>query len=195
MLIDDFMPVWDFSEKHETLISAPAETVAKALYEVDFSESFVIRWLLRLRGMSGEAINLRNLKRSRFEILAERDDELLIGIAGQFWKPAGNLQKIDAETFKEFETPGFAKATWNFRVDETAETRKTPETPGTAGTVELLNHGETRLATETRIRCTDDASRSKFGFYWTFIQPFSGWVRNEMLAVVKKKAEGNLAAN
>ena len=134
MLIDDFMPVWEFSEKHETIIRAPAEAVSKALYTVDFSESFIVRWLLRLRGMSGEEVTLDSLKGSRFEILAERDDEMVIGLAGKFWKPTGNLQKIDAGTFKQFDEPGFAKAAWNFSLeqgDETHETRETPETPET----------------------------------------------------------------
>jgi hypothetical protein len=190
MLIDDFMPVWDFSEKHETIVRAPMASVVKALNEVDFSESFIVRWLLRLRGMSGERVTLDSLKGSRFEILAERDDEMVIGLAGQFWRPTGNLQKVDAATFMQFDQPGFAKAVWNFSIDETHETHETRETPGPSGTSGPLKRGETILGTETRIHCTDDASRSKFGFYWTFIQPFSGWIRNEMLAVVKRKAEG-----
>ena len=183
------MPAWEFSEKHETIIRAPAEAVSKALYTVDFSESFIVRWLLKLRGMSGEKVTLDSLKGSRFEILAERDGEMVIGLAGKFWKPTGNLQKIDAGTFKQFDAPGFAKAAWNFMLVEGGETRETPETPGAPGSHEILKQGETRLSTETRIHCTDDASRSKFGFYWTFVQPFSGWIRNEMLAVVKRKAE------
>lgn len=196
MLIDDFMPVWDFSEKHETVIRASVEDVSLALHTADFSESFIVRWLLRLRGMSGEKLTLDSLKGSRFEILAQRDDELVIGLAGKFWKPAGNLRKIGPGTFKQFDEPGFAKATWNFSLQEcgetpvTPETSVTPETPGTDGTREALKHEETRLTTETRIQCMDDKSRSSFGFYWMFIQPFSGWIRNEMLAVVKRKAEG-----
>lgn len=185
------MPVYDFSEKHETIVRAPADIVSNALHTVDFSESFIVRWLLRLRGMSGENVTLKSLENSRFEILAERADEMVIGLAGQFWKPTGNMQKIDAATFKEFDKPGFAKATWNFALGTpvTRETPVTPETHGAAGAYEASKHIETRLTTETRIRCTDETSRSRFGFYWTFIQPFSGWIRNEMLAIVKKRAE------
>ena len=63
----------------------------------------------------------------------------------------------------------FAKAVWNFSVDGKGN--------------------ESLLTTETRVRCLDDASRKSFGFYWTFIQPFSGLIRREMLKIVKKKAE------
>lgn len=197
MLIDDFMPVYDFSEKHETVIRASVENVSHALHTADFSESFIVRWLLRLRGMSGENVTLASLKDSKFRILAEREnEEVVIGLAGKFWTPTGEMQDVDAGNFREFERAGFAKAAWNFTIqlplqDETPETR---ETPGAAGTSGALKHLETRVATETRIKCTDETSRSRFGFYWTFIQPFSGWIRNEMLAVVKRKAE-DLATN
>jgi hypothetical protein len=193
MLIDDFMPVWDFSENHETVIRAPVEDVSRALHMADFSDSFIVRWLLRLRGMSGENVTMASLKGSKFRILAEREnEEVVIGLAGQFWKPVGNLQDVDAGNFREFDKPGFAKAAWNFALTsrETSVTPVTPETPGAAGMNGALEHVETLLTTETRIQCMDDKSRSSFGFYWTFIQPFSGWIRSEMLAVVKRKAEG-----
>jgi hypothetical protein len=202
MLIDDFMPVYDFSEKHDIVIRASAENVSRALETADFSESFIVRWLLRLRGMSGKNITLRSLRDTKFKILAEKlNEEIVIGLAGKFWTPTGAMQDVDAGNFREFDKPGFAKAAWNFAIGksnaETPETPETPETrdtPGTAGASGALKHDVTIVTTETRIQCMDDTSRSRFGFYWTFIQPFSGWIRNEMLAVVKRKAEG-LAAD
>jgi len=47
----------------------------------------------------------------------------------------------------------------------------------------------TRLTTETRIKCLDEDSRSRFGWYWAFIRPFSGLIRMEMLRAIKRKAE------
>lgn len=179
MLIDDFMPVWDFSEKHETVIRASVEDVSRALHTADFSESFIVRWLLKLRGMSGENVTLASLKDTKFRILAEKEnEEVVIGLAGKFWTPTGAMQDVDAGNFREFDKPGFAKAAWNFTVHSVND--KQPVTN---------SDPETRVTTETRIQCMDDKSRGSFGFYWTFIQPFSGWIRNEMLAVVKRKAE------
>lgn len=170
MLIDDFMPKFDFSENHEITIRAGAESVYRAINEIDVGDSPVISWLLWLRGMESKGLLLQKMRGHKFEVLGENQNkEMVIGLAGQFWRPTGNMQKIDADTFREFNTPGFAKATWNFSMEE-------------AG-------GETNLATETRIQCMDDRSRSRFGFYWTFIRPFSGWIRMEMLRLVKKKAE------
>jgi len=171
MLIDDFMPRFDFSETHDIRIRATAENVFRVVNEIDFCESWVVRWLLRLRGMPSEKMSLSELPKSNFEKLGEsKNREFLIGLVGKFWTPWGNLQKIDSGNFREFNEKGFAKATWNFLVDET--------------------EGETRLTTQTRIKCTDAESRRSFGFYWTFIQPFSGLIRMEMLKLIKRKAEG-----
>ena len=170
MLIDEFLPEYDFVETHSIAIDASAEKVYAAANEVDFSESFIVRWLLRLRGMSGESVSLRNLEYSKFKILGETlNKELLIGLAGKFWTPWGDMQRVDASNFREFEKPGYAKAVWNFSLDASAN--------------------ETNLTTETRIRCLDDGSRRSFGFYWMFIQPFSGWIRVEMLRTIKRRAE------
>jgi hypothetical protein len=172
MLIDDFMPRFDFKETHDIKIYATAEQVFRAAHEIDFCESWVVRWLMRLRGMSAGKMTLRELRKTIFEKLGESENrEILLGLAGKFWTPMGNLQKIDASNFREFNEKGFAKATWNFWLDETK--------------------GETRLTTETRIECMDAESRKSFGFYWTFIQPFSALIRKEMLRLIKRKAEGN----
>jgi hypothetical protein len=170
MLIDEFLPEYDFSETHNIEIEATATNVFRVLNEVDLCESAIVRWLFRLRGMPTKRVTLRELRKTHFEMLGESENrELLLGLAGKFWTPTGNLQKIDSNNFRQFREKGFAKAVWNFSLDETK--------------------GETLLTTETRIKCTDAESRRKFGFYWTFIQPFSGIVRKEMLKLVKQKAE------
>ncbi|MEP6704948.1 MAG: hypothetical protein ABJB34_09095, partial [Acidobacteriota bacterium] len=95
--------------------------------------------------------------------------ELLIGLAGRFWTPWGDLQTVDESNFRSFDKIGYAKAVWNFSVAEAGD--------------------KTRLTTETRIKCLDPDSRRSFGFYWTFIQPFSGLIRMEMLRAIKRRAE------
>jgi len=170
MLIDDFLPEYDFVETHSIAIDASAEQVYAAANEVDFADSFVVRWLLRLRGMSSEEVRIKNLEYSKFKILGEvLNKEIIIGLAGRFWTPWGDMQTVDESNFREFNKPGYAKAVWNFSLHGSSN--------------------ETMLTTETRIRCLDDDSRRSFGFYWTFIQPFSGLIRMEMLKTIKRKAE------
>src|SRR5688572_1939635 len=111
MLIDEFLPEYDFEEKHSIAIRADAATVYAAARNADFGESLIVRMLLRLRGMSADALSLRNLSYSKFRILGERPArELLIGLAGKFWTPWGDLQDVNAGNFKAFDKSGYAKA-------------------------------------------------------------------------------------
>jgi hypothetical protein len=170
MLIDSFLPEYDFSETHDIRIRAKAEDVFRALNEIDLSESPIICLLLLLRGIIPTGKMTVRETPLPFEMLGENENrELLLGLTGKFWTLTGGLRKIGAGNFREFNEKGLAKAVWNFSLDE-------------AG-------GETRLTTETRIRCTDAESRRSFRFYWTFIQPFSGLIRTEMLKTIKRKAE------
>jgi hypothetical protein len=170
MLIDEFLPEYDFVEKHVTRVRAKASEVFRAVNEANFGESWIIRTLFFLRGLSTDNITLRKMREGAFETLGEKsNDELLLGLVGQPWKPSGGLKKVDAASFKAFTEAGFAKMAWNFSVEET--------------------DGRTQVLTETRIKCLDPESRRKFGFYWTFIGPFSGLIRMEMLRAIKRRAE------
>lgn len=178
MLIDDFLPAYDFAEKHETSIRASAEKISAAIDSTDFSESWIIWILLTLRGLGRTAAsdmekisNLRAVTKKGFAILGENPGkEIVLGLAGKFWQPSGSLQEINAENFREFDKKGFAKAVWNFALDKPV-------------------NGEILLKTETRIKCLDENARANFRFYWGFIKPFSGWIRLEMLRLIKHKAE------
>ena len=171
MLIDEFMPRFDFAETHETTIDAPADSVFAAIRTFDACESAIIRWLFRMRGLPTENMTLQGFERMGFKILQENEnEEILVGLAGRFWTPWGDMQKVNAETFREFAKEGYAKAAFNFSLAKTGKVK-------------------TLLKTETRIRTFDETSRSRFGLYWTFIAPFSGWTRREMLRIIKEDAE------
>ncbi len=51
MLLDDFMPQFQFAERHWTTLPAAREDVYHALQQVDFGRSRVIRVLFALRGL------------------------------------------------------------------------------------------------------------------------------------------------
>jgi hypothetical protein len=170
MLIDEFLSDYDFVETHAVSIRASAAEIYQTAGEVDFADSFIVRSLFRVRGLATKGVTLQSLTSSRFEILGEiPGKEMLLGVVGKFWKLDGELKKIDAVSFTNFDTPGYAKAVWNFSLAEEGDA--------------------TRLATETRIKCLDPESRKRFGFYWTLIQPFSGLIRMEMLRAIKRRAE------
>ncbi len=107
-----------------------------------------------------------------FVILEEiPDDELVIGVAGRFWRPdGGRCMDVTAANFVEFSRSGYAKVAWNFKLRA--------ELPGTS-----------ILSTETRIQCFGRTALWKFGIYWSLVGPFSGLIRKAILKHVKTKAE------
>ncbi len=183
MLIDKFLPRWSFAETHSIEIEASPETVYECVRGLDFGDSVLVRLLFWLRGAPGLLSRLRgrqqrsmgltiaDLQRFGFVLLGETPDrELLLGLVGQFWKPTGNVRRIEAARFPEFSEPEFAKAAWNFHIAP-------------------LSSSRIRLRTETRILCLDDFSRRRFSAYWRLIRPFSGLVRKDALRIIRRSAE------
>ncbi len=58
----------------------------------------------------------------RFVLLGERpDEELLLGLVGKFWTPAGELLRLAREEFTGFNKRGYAKAARNFSLTRTSD--------------------------------------------------------------------------
>lgn len=172
MLQNKYLPTFHFAEKHQINIHSSPQKISFNLTRLDLSQSRLIRFLFFLRGLPLTMMTLEGLGKGKFKTLEIiNDQELIIGLIGRFWIPAGDLQDFVPSDFISVHHPGFAKATWNFR---------------------LVPHGtDTLLETETRIFCADEKSRKKFARYWFFIRPFSGIIRKEILKSIKRKAELN----
>ena len=170
MLIDEFLPEYNFSKKHSLTIYANAEKIFNILKESDFN-SLLIRILLMLRGIKLEELSLTILDKSYFTLLGEDSGkEILFGIIGKFWKWKGGLFQIKKEEYKDFSLTGFAKAVWGF----------------SASPVEM---GKTVFITETRIQCIGDSAKRWFSIYWFCIEPFSALIRKIILYRIKFRAE------
>lgn len=168
MLIDRFMPHCDFYERHSTLVCATPERAYEAIQRADLASHPIAKLLLLLRGM-GRASRTSTRFAEGFALAAENPpSEVVIGLEGPFWHPACRPRGVDAERFATPIPPGTARAAWNFFVEREG--------------------GGTRITTETRVLCSDDA-RMKFRVYWMFIRPFSGLVRRLMLRAIRKEAE------
>ena len=176
-LMDEFLPNHDFSVAYEISINAPSSVVYECLLRSDFSELWLLRLLMSIRSgkwlpRSRVSTDLRRrLQGTGFVILAEvPNEEIVIGIAGRFWRPdGGRCKELTAKDFAGFCRSGFAKAAWNFklRADST---------------------GSTVLSTETRVKCFG-AAFWKFRLYWALVGPFSGLIRKAILKQVKTEAE------
>ena len=86
MLIDDFIPRYDFQEHHERVIDTPPEVVRKAVERWRPSSSPLWRVLLLLRGLGRTRGTLREwAEGAGFLRLAEDETEVVYGQAGRFW--------------------------------------------------------------------------------------------------------------
>ena len=186
MLIDDFLPEFDAVERHQILIKAPVAQSYAALRLTDFGRPLPVRALLALRALpawlmsrirgraSGDPapqmLTLHTFLNHGFALLSEsKEEELVLGLIGRFWTPTGCLEATDGKRFRQEGRPGLAKAAWNFAFEE--------------------NGGGTIVTTETRVKCTDGASRRKFKLYWLVVGPFSGLLRRYMLKELRRTAE------
>jgi hypothetical protein len=188
MLIDSFAPTFDVTEIHRISIRASRQTVYSALWTADLGGSWVIKSLMFLRSVPAfiarrfqspprnQKITLQTLIDSGFGLLAEEPaEEIVLGITGRFWRPAGNLSTFNRADFDRPVPAGLARGVWNFSVND-------------------QDPGRTILQTETRVVCGDPDSRRKFLAYWLVVRPFSGLIRLIMLRRVRLAAERAAAA-
>lgn len=177
-LIDDYLPSCDFSETYEISIHAPASVIYERLLVTDFSASWIVRLLLSLR--TGKWVRRQcapsdlhqRFEGTGFVILAEvPGEELVIGVAGKFWRPdGGRCHELTPGNFMAYSRPGGVKVAMNFRLG-----------PGSPN--------RTLLSTETRISCFGRAAWLKFRLYWSLFAPFSGVIRRAILKQVKAESE------
>ena len=171
MLIDRVLPKYDEREYHQIEIRGDRRKVYQTVRSIDFSDSFIIRTLFRMRGLPATSTNLDGLLQVGFLLVDEiPPEEIVLGLVGKFWTYRAEILKLDAVQYGEFNQKGYAKLAWNFAIHD-------------------YSPGVVRLSTETRIVCTDDHSRSRFKLYWALIGRFSGLTRKEMLRVVQRRVE------
>jgi len=182
MLIDRFLPEYDWNEVHSIEIGATPAAVLVALRAVTAGEIRLVGLLMGLRALPARLLGhrppvrrggpvLEEVLRSTFGLLAENESEMVVGTIGRFWQPrATHAHFRDGGAFIAFERPGWAKAAMNFSVSD-------------------AGRGRTRLATETRIVVTDARARRRFAAYWLIVRPGSGLIRLLWLRAVKKRAE------
>lgn len=171
ILLDQVMPEFDRREVHRRSSAAPASALWDAIHELRANELAIMRMLMGIRTLGrkvgdGEQTVLDGFMRMGFRQLAEEPGrELVVAGIGRFWTPSGGLGKVTGkEQFLGFEEPGYAKAAFNFRIEDGG------------------------FSTETRIAGTDARSRRLFGLYWLLIRPGSGLIRREWLRALDRRA-------
>ncbi len=180
--LDEVMPEYHFSERHEVKVQAPPAAVSEALKQVTLDDLQVYDMLMRVRAMAsgqfsykrvrGELriLDLLNRPGSGFVPLLQTDREIVMGMAGQPWGKGRRPDIKDAAAYRDFHDPASVKIAFNLRiVDE--------------------GSGRSRVITETRILATDDAGLRTMGRYWRLVYPGSAMIRKMWMNAVRLRAE------
>ena len=196
VLVDEFLPVFDVSDQLAVVVDAPSARVWTALMEVDLIDVGRRRPLVGVLGalrslpelvaqlLHGERpsapperLTLRGtteLPRDAggWVLLGERDgEEIALGLVGKLWRPRIEYARVEADAFRDFAEPGYAKTVYALGVSPLAD-------------------GRTLLWAVMRTGTTDDSASQWFRRYWTYgVGSGAHVLVNGVLDVVRESAE------
>jgi len=180
--LDEFAPIFQFSETASIPVRATADRVYDSLFRVTAAEVPLYRTLVWIRrgGKPGpeSVLNppddeslIRVATRTTFLALADVPGrEFVMGAVVMAPQGVRLAAGPTPESFKMLTTPGVAKAVMSFMIE--------PQGPGLC-----------LLRTETRVHATDPVSRDVFARYWKVIAPGSLLTRQMWLRAIKVRAE------
>lgn len=187
-MIDTYLPTFDVTTIHHTVVEATPEETYAAVRRIDFARSPVIRALTwaqmlpdriaaRLRGEHSPAaeqpsFTLDDLLATDFWVLLGEEPgvEIAFGLVGKFWELASKPVRVEPTEFAAFDEPGYAKVAWNY-------------------SVRAYGAGRSLLTTEARTATTDAVARARFRRWWIIIGPGAALVHRAALALIKADAE------
>jgi len=190
MLIDRYLPRYDFTYVCETSVDAPTDETYAAVRETDLRDPLVnVLFALRelplkiARRLRGEP-PLAPLPRVTFGDIAQHGPawvslaeepgvELVVGSVGRFWRRDYGGRPVAADEFVPFKEPGYAKLAISVAVRPTE-------------TGSMVRY-------EARTATTDAAARRKLRRYWWIISPGVGLVMGRVLRRIKGAAERRMA--
>jgi hypothetical protein len=172
-LLDDLLPVYDVSDGVAVVVNADVTKTWEALLSTDLIEVGKHRRLVGVLGgiralpalvttiLRGQPLpkpptrlTLRDttslpMGDGGWVLLGERRHEIALGLVGTFWHPVIEFAQVaDADEFRAFSRPGFAKTVYALSADE-------------------LEPGKCLLTAVMRTTGTDRRARWWFWRYWT----------------------------
>jgi hypothetical protein len=178
--LDQFMPRWQFDERHSVHVDAPPDRTYAAIRAVRAKDIKLFLLLTKIRrgGRPGpeSILNAPEEKplldvatQSGFIYLAnDAPREVVVGTAVIVPRPRSG-RPLTPEVFHRQLPPGFALAAMNFLV--------APDGKGSL------------VTTDTRVYANSARAANRFKIYWRFIHPGSDIIRRMWLRAVKQRAE------
>ena len=192
MLLDKYIPRYDFTEVHTIRIKATPEAAYRAVEETTWAEvNGIVRLLFFIRelpeklvGRTGRSLKtgipiMEQLEQNGFTVIEKqppREDVfglIVPGKIGRVWnKKSGTVPPVtDAAEFLAFKDPDYLLVIANLLIKET-------DTPGVV-----------IAYTESRTMGLSPQAVKDFAPYWRIIRPGSGLIRRLWLRGIKRRAE------
>jgi hypothetical protein len=197
MLLDKYLPKWDFTEVHTVQIKSSAEEAYKAMMETTMQELHaIVRLLFNLRSLpeklagrkenslssvaflDNKSLINQMLKTNFIKLDEQQPHEIVFGLIvpgsiGHVWdKSSGQvLHFTDATEYLTFNKPDFLHVIANFSIEDA---------PGAGFVI---------VRTESRSKGLSEKARKNFRAYWFIIRPWSGLIRRLWLKAIKRRAE------
>jgi hypothetical protein len=192
MLLDKYLPKYDFTEVHTTKVKATPEVAYQAVKDTALEElSGIVQWLFWLRELPEKMVGrntnpmtskgpmLGEMEQNGFTMIREQPPrEIVFGLIvpgkiGRVWDKSSGYgsQVANAEEFLAFNDPRYLLVVANLMVEDS----------GVPGVVTVY--------TESRTMALSEKSRKSFRPYWAFIRPWSGLIRRLWLRAIKRRAE------
>ncbi|HEY9450077.1 MAG TPA: hypothetical protein VIQ60_09985 [Gemmatimonadaceae bacterium] len=177
--LDDFIATPTVRERHETVVSAPAEVVFATACDFDLLSIPLVHAIFWLRSRffratppprswKGLVAETRGLG---WGSLVEVPHRLYVaGAACQPWVGDVVFTAIPADRFAAYAEPNMVKIIWTVEA-------------------EPLGPERTRLATETRVQPTDEHARQRFRRYWRLTGTGIVLIRWLLLPAIRREAE------
>ena len=188
MLIDDFLPTFDATVSRHAVVDAPVGPTYDAAVTADFTRTGpAVRLLNELRTLptrlsaalggdeqprTTDPLRLADLpsRGTWIELDAAPGEEFVFGSIGAVWQPDIDWVEVDAESYRAFGRPGYAKI-------------------AASVSVRPYGSGRTLVTYEARTATTDAASRRRFRRYWRVVGPFAGFLMARALDRIAADAE------
>jgi hypothetical protein len=177
--LDRFFPEFDVRERHEVDVRAPAGVVFDVARSISLSSLPLVRAIfwLRARGMGarggglGRGPFVDEALAMGWGRLADEPGRLFAaGAVCQPWIADVVFRSVPAAEFASYSEPDRVKIAWTLEA-------------------EPLGPERARLASETRVAATDEASRRKFARYWRVVRIGIVTIRLLMLPAIRREAE------
>lgn len=199
MLLDKYLPKYDFTEVHSIQIKSSAEEAYQAMMETTMEELHCfVRLLFNLRSLPEKLAGRKEhslssvalpdnkslieqiLKNDFTKIDEQPPREIVFGLIvpgsiGRVWdKSSGqSLHFADATEYLTFNKPDFLHVIGNFSINDAPQA------------------GFVIVRTESRTKALSEKARKNFHPYWFIIRPWSGLIRRLWFKAIKRRAESN----